>query len=97
MISVARRRSVPPREIGAVPTGVRAGVWLIAKTAAGAPYPCRCSLTRTCRTSGAVPWQCPDVGRTDTAHLPAHCCARRSAPGETVVVPDFGDEGGDEW
>lgn len=85
------------RGVGVLPVGVKTGVWLVAGTRVGEPYPCRCSVVRKCRTSGAVPWQCPDVGRTDTQHLPVHCCARRGEPVTETVVPDYGDdEGSDE-
>jgi len=90
------RRSVPPRELGRPPDGVPVNVWLYTHTPAGKPYPCRCSPTRVCKTSGAVPWQCPDVGRTDTTHLPSYCCARRGEPQLETVVSYLDDEGSDE-
>lgn len=71
-------------------------MWLVAGTRVGEPYPCRCSASRKCKTTGAVPWQCPDVGRTDTQHLPAWCCARRES-GTTLTVAGFVDDEGGEW
>lgn len=54
------------------------GRWLIAGTPTHKPYPCRCSVKRRCQAA-PLAFCCPCINRTDTDHLPSHCCAKRAA------------------
>lgn len=54
----------------------RTGVWLIAGTALGQPYPCRCHESRdgwACANG-----RCPCAGRTDLVGLTPACCGVRA-------------------
>lgn len=54
----------------------RHGVWLVVKSLADRPYPCRCHerLYEKCS-----PKYCPCNGRDDIESVPADCCARLAA------------------
>jgi hypothetical protein len=54
---------------------IRKGVWLLAGTPVGEPYPCRCSERRFGRCSAVF---CPCSGRMDPPS-PA-CCAVENTP-----------------
>lgn len=64
---------------------MRTGVWLIAGTALGQPYPCRCSSPtpgtwsgQWCGFSGFFEPGCPCFGRTDLRGLTPACCGVRA-------------------